>query len=66
MDVETTGLDRSKDEIIELGMVAFDFDTAGKIRRVIDVFSELRQPSTPISDKITRLTGITDEMVAGK
>jgi DNA polymerase-3 subunit epsilon len=66
VDVETTGLDHAKDEIIELGMVLFSFDEAGKIQHVLDTFSGLRQPSSPLSAEIVRLTGITDEMVAGK
>jgi len=66
VDVETTGLDHSKDEIIELGMIAFAYDDAGQVLRVLDVFSELRQPKAPIPAEITRLTGISDEMVAGK
>ena len=65
-DVETTGLDHAKDEVIELGMVAFTYDASGKLLRVLDTFSELRQPSSPIPAEITRLTGITDNMVAGK
>lgn len=65
LDTETTGLDHGKDEIIELGMVAFLYDEAG-IGGVIDVFSALHQPSQPISAEITRITGITDEMVAGQ
>lgn len=44
VDVETTGLDHSKDEIIELGMVAFTYDDAGNVLRILDVFSMLRQP----------------------
>jgi DNA polymerase-3 subunit epsilon len=66
VDVETTGLDHAKDEIIELGMVAFTFGEEGKVQRVIGAFSELRQPSIPIPDEIVQLTGITDAMVLGK
>jgi len=65
-DVETTGLDHAKDEIIELGMLAFTYDDDGKALRVIDAFSEMRQPSSTIPAEITRITGITDAMVAGK
>ena len=65
LDTETTGLDHAKDEIIELGMVAFLFNDAG-IGEVIGVFSGLHQPSQPISAEITRITGITDDMVAGQ
>jgi DNA polymerase-3 subunit epsilon len=65
LDTETTGLDPAKDEIIELGMVAFTYDAAG-IGEVIGVFSALREPGQPISAEITRITGITDAMVAGQ
>ncbi|WP_442880195.1 3'-5' exonuclease [Aurantimonas sp. A2-1-M11] len=65
LDTETTGLDHRRDEIIELGMVAFTYDDGG-IREVIDVFSQLQEPSVPISAEITRITGITDDMVAGR
>lgn len=66
VDVETTGLDHAKDEIIELGMVAFTYDDVGRPLRVVGVFSELRQPPFPIPAEVTRITGITDDMVAGK
>jgi DNA polymerase-3 subunit epsilon len=64
LDTETTGLDPAKDEVIELGMVAFTYDEAG-IGDVVGVFSALREPGQPISAEITRITGITAEMVAG-
>jgi len=66
VDVETTGLDHAKDEIIELGMVAFAYDGDGNMLRVLDTFSELRQPTNPMPSEITRITGITDQMVGGK
>ncbi|MGU3493446.1 3'-5' exonuclease [Xanthobacteraceae bacterium A53D] len=65
VDTETTGLDHRKDEVIELGMVAFTYREDGAIGDVIDTFSALREPSVPISETITRLTGITPEMVQG-
>ncbi|WP_448954866.1 3'-5' exonuclease [Labrys neptuniae] len=66
VDTETTGLDHDRHEIIELGMVAFTFDPAGTIGDVVGVFNALRQPYEPIPPEITKLTGITDDMVAGK
>ncbi|OMI00037.1 DNA polymerase III subunit epsilon [Bradyrhizobium brasilense] len=63
LDVETTGLDTAKDEIIELGMVKFTYLSDGRIGRVIDTFSCFNQPSIAIPIEITALTGITDEMV---
>ncbi|MCA1406600.1 hypothetical protein I6F26_26135 [Ensifer sp. IC3342] len=59
VDTETTGLDHRKDEIIEIGAVAFTFDDEGDIGDVTGVYGGLRQPSNPIPPEITRLTGIT-------
>ena len=66
VDVETTGLDHSRDEVIELGMVAFVHDAEGRIGQVIGALSMLHEPKGEISAEITRLTGITAEMVAGQ
>lgn len=65
LDTETTGLDHAKDEIIELGMVKFDYLADGRIVGVRDTFSAFNEPSVAISAEVTALTGITDEMVAG-
>jgi DNA polymerase-3 subunit epsilon len=65
LDTETTGLDAQRDEIIELGMVKFDYLPHGRIAGVRDVFSSFNEPGVPISAEITALTGITDDMVAG-
>ncbi|MCP1747123.1 DNA polymerase-3 subunit epsilon [Bradyrhizobium japonicum] len=65
MDTETTGLDHRTDELIELGMVKFDYTPDGRIAGVRDTFSAFNEPSVPIPAEITALTGITDEMVAG-
>lgn len=58
LDIETTGLDPSFDEIIELSAI-----------RVIDniqadSFSSLVKPMNPISNFIKDLTGITNDMVS--
>jgi len=66
VDTETTGLYHARDEIIEIGAVAFTYDDGGNIGDVVGVYNALRQPSLPIPPEITRLTGITDEMVAGQ
>ncbi|MCP1773682.1 DNA polymerase-3 subunit epsilon [Bradyrhizobium japonicum] len=65
LDTETTGLDHRKDELIELGMVKFDYLPDGRIVGVRDTFSAFNEPSESIPAEITALTGITDEMVAG-
>jgi DNA polymerase-3 subunit epsilon len=66
LDVETTGRDPACDEIIELAMLKFDYGLDGTIFHVLDQFSRLREPTVPIPIEITKLTGITSEMVAGK
>lgn len=65
LDNETTGLDYTKDEVIELGMVKFDYAADGRIVGVRDTFSAFNEPIVPIPADVTALTGITDEMVSG-
>jgi DNA polymerase III subunit epsilon len=65
LDLETTGLDPVTDEIIEVGMVPFTYSNDGRIFGVHEAFSKLQEPSKPISEEITRITGITNEMVQG-
>jgi len=66
LDTETTGLDHRKDEVIEIGVVSVAFNDQGEVGNVVGVYGGLQQPGTPIPAEITRLTGITDDMVAGK
>jgi DNA polymerase-3 subunit epsilon len=66
VDVETTGLNAMRDEIIELAMVPFTYTLDGRIFEIGDAFQSFRQPSGPIPPEITAITGITDQMVAGK
>lgn len=65
VDTETTGLDHTRDEVIEIGMVAFSYGEDGHIGDVVGTFSALREPAVPITPEITRLTGITPDMVRG-
>ena len=57
LDLETTGLDPEKDAIIEIGAIRFNS------RRIEEEFSTLINPRRPISEFITRLTGINNQMV---
>lgn len=66
VDVETTGLDPAKDDIIELAMVPFRYSLDGIIVDVGEPFDRLREPAAPIPPTITALTGITDVMVGGQ
>jgi DNA polymerase-3 subunit epsilon/ATP-dependent DNA helicase DinG len=58
IDVETTGLEAGSDEIIEVAAVKF------RPGEVLETFNELVQPRHSLPLKVTRLTGITQEMVA--
>jgi len=64
-DVETTGLDITSSEIIELAMVPFEYASDGRIFRVGEPLQQFNEPREPIHPEITALTGITDDMVAG-
>lgn len=66
LDVETTGLDPATEQVIELALVPFEFASDGRIFKVLEEYDGLRDPGRPIPPEITRLTGITDAMVAGK
>lgn len=67
IDVETTGLDHADDKIIELGIVAFEFNPiTAEIIRITDRYNGFEDPGRPLSKEITEITGITDEMVAGQ
>ncbi len=65
IDVETTGLDPQKDEVIELAMVPFTYSRDGRIFEILPSYQSFNEPSGPITPTITAITGITDAMVAG-
>lgn len=60
VDLETTGGLPKRDRIIEIGIVLSD----GKA--ILDEFGSLIDPGRSIPPEITRITGITDDMVSGK
>lgn len=60
-DFETTGFNAAGgDQIIEVGAVML------KNGEIIDRFEELIDPMRKLPEKITEITGITDEMLKGK
>ena len=67
LDTETTGLDHTEDRIIELGIVAFEYNPmTTEIIRITDRYNGFEDPGCPLPQEITEITGITDEMVAGQ
>ncbi len=69
VDVETTGLSTENDDVIQLAILPFDYEAeTGRILTVHNsqAFEGLREPSVPISEDASLITGITDDMVAGK
>jgi DNA polymerase III subunit epsilon len=67
LDLETTGFDPEVHDVIELAMVPFEYAADGRIFRVHEPFNQLQEPEEGgIPDAITRLTGITNDMVGGR
>lgn len=56
-DLETTGLESTRDEIIEIGACKVENG------RITEIFSTFVNPKKHISKEITDLTGINDDMV---
>lgn len=66
VDVETTGLDPSKDVVIELAVRRFRYDRHGRILKLDCCYSWFEDPGVPLSPEIARLTGLTDAGLAGQ
>lgn len=56
LDIETTGLSKERDEIIEIGAARYD-DKGNQI----DTYQTFVKPSAPIPEIITHITGIKNE-----
>ena len=67
LDTETTGLNYKQDKVIELGIVAFEFDPAtGEIFGISDRYSGFEDPGFPIPEEVREITGISDDLVRGQ
>jgi len=66
-DLETTGLDVNKDEIIEIGAVLFDVkESRGRLEpNKLDEFQSFIKPQRSIPPAATKTNNITNEMVEG-
>lgn len=60
IDLETTGLNPKQDKIIEIGAVKVENG------EIVDTFSQLINPGRKLEERITELTGITDEDLKDK
>ena len=67
IDTETTGVNLTSDQIVELGIVTFEYcPETGQVYRVLETYNELEDPGMPIPAEATKMHGITDDMVQGK
>ncbi|MCX6105967.1 MAG: 3'-5' exonuclease [Proteobacteria bacterium] len=65
IDVETTGLSPTEDKVIEIGVLEFGVGE-GTRPHLLRTYGALQDPGVPISPEITKITGLTDAMVAGQ
>lgn len=66
IDVETTGLDPTRDEVVELATVWFTVRRdSGETQSYNSAYRSLSEPTRPIPRSATEIHGITDTMVAG-
>lgn len=66
VDLETTGLDYIMDKITEIGVIIAAFDSHNEAVDIVGTYQAFNDPGVPISERITELTGITDDMVKGQ
>jgi DNA polymerase-3 subunit epsilon len=66
LDLETTGLDWQKDRIIEIGLVSFAIRDNDPQPQIVNVYSSLQDPEIPLDPLVTKITGLTDDIVRGR
>lgn len=67
VDVETTGMSKEEDEVVELGLiVCLVNNQTGEVEKVLTELNNLNEPSFSIPPGVTRVHGITDDDVRGK
>ena len=66
VDTETTGT-AHYDEIIELGILLFEFNAdTGQLLGIIDKYVGLREPSVPIHPRASQIHGLTQKDLLGQ
>lgn len=66
IDTETTGLDHRTGRIIQIAACPISFDAKARIVSIGRTMSWLEDPGEPLSPEISRLTGLTDQDLAGQ
>ena len=67
LDLETTGLNKNEDKIVEIGikLAAIDKKT-NKLVGILDSYQSFQDPHQSIDTNVMKISGITNEMVEGK
>jgi len=66
VDIETTGLDSDKDEIIEFAIILFSYDPeTGSVTKILDEYTSLREPNCPVTRDAPRIHGLTKRKLKG-
>ena len=69
VDLETTGLDPLKDQVVEVGLIEFAVspDSAGGLRAgMTGGYSALQDPGQPLPPEVAKLTGLSDDLLVGQ
>ncbi|GMN04417.1 3'-5' exonuclease [Erythrobacter sp. MTPC3] len=66
LDVETEGLDPDDCQVLEIAVALVRVDAEGRIVTIVDKAYGLQDPGRPLAAAIMKITGLTDEKLAGK
>ena len=66
LDLETTGLDKANDKIIELAVKLMSVDNkTGDLNAILNQYESFQDPEEHIDEKVSMVNGITNDMVDG-